>query len=239
MPSRGRGRAQRNDRKSARLKVLACVFLLLAVPAVWRWTPLNQWVNFETVSHFLEAVRNYPSAFLWVLAIYLVATFILFPMTMLSVVTVLTFGPITGNIYAMAGWLLSSAIGYVLGRMMGANLLHRIAGPRLERLIHRVEDHGFITVLTVRLLPLAPFTLANLFLGASGICFRDFVAASVVGRIPGIIVLSAVGMQLENALRDPTVESVILLVLALIFAPLLTFWISKRLTSGRRHLAKT
>src|SRR5262245_21695517 len=160
-------------------------------------------------------------------------------MTMLSVVTVLTFGPITGNVYAMAGWLLSSAIGYVIGRMIGANLLHRIAGPRLERLIHHVEDHGFITVLTVRLLPLAPFTLANLFLGASGIRFRDFIAASVVGRIPGIVVLSAVGMQLENALREPSVERIILLVLVLILAPLLTFWVSKRLSYRRRHLAKT
>src|SRR5262245_1877255 len=112
-----------------RLKILVIAVILIAIPAFWRWTPLNEWINFETLRNFQEAVRNYPTAFLWVLGIYLLATFVLFPMTMLNVATVLTFGPLRGNAYALAGWLLSAAVGYSAGRLLGADTLHRIAGP--------------------------------------------------------------------------------------------------------------
>jgi phospholipase D1/2 len=222
-----------NKQKS--LKGFALLFLLLALPAAWRWTPLNQWVDFEKVVVFQEAVRSYPAAFLWVLAVYLLATVVLFPMTMLNVATVLTFGPVLGNAYALAGWLLSATVGYGIGRMLGQDMLHRIAGPRLDRLIHQVEDHGFITVLTIRLLPVAPFTLANLFVGASGIRFRDFFLASVIGRIPGILVLSVAGVHLENALRNPSTGSFILLGLVLILIPLLIMWLSKHFAAAHKR----
>ena len=218
---------RKNSRRKSLLKGFALLILLLALPAAWRWTPLNQWMDFEKVVIFQEAVRSYPAAFLLVLATYLLATLVLFPMTMLNVATVLTFGPFVGNAYALAGWLLSATVGYGIGRMVGRDMLHRIAGPRLDRLIEQVEDHGFIAVLTIRVLPVAPFTLANLFVGASRIRFRDFFFASVVGRIPGILVLSIAGVHLENALRNPSTTSFILLGLVLLFILLLTLWLSK------------
>ena len=226
---------ENKDRKKSLLKGFVLLFLLLALPAAWRWTPLNHWMNFEKVVVFQEAVRNYPAAFLLVLAIYLLATVVLFPMTMLNVATVLTFGPFLGNAYALAGWLLSSTVGYGTGRMLGQEMLHRIAGPRLDRLIQQVGHHGFLTVLTIRVLPVAPFTLANLFVGASGIRFRDFFLASVVGRIPGILVLSVAGVHIENAMRNPSTGSFILLGLVLILIPLLTLWLSKRLAAAHNR----
>lgn len=221
--------------KRSLLKGFALLFLLLALPAAWRWTPLNQWVDFEKVVVFQEAVRSHPAAFLWVLAIYLLATVVLFPMTMLNVATVLTFGPFLGNAYALAGWLLSATVGYGSGRMLGQEMLHRIVGPWLDRLIQQVGHHGFLTVLTIRVLPVAPFTLANLFVGASGIRFRDFFLASVVGRIPGILVLSVAGVHIENALRKPSTGSFILLGLVLILIPLLTVWLSKRFAAAHNR----
>jgi phospholipase D1/2 len=213
--------------KKSLLKGFALLFLLLALPAAWRWTPLNQWVDFEKVVVFQETVRGYPAAFLLVLAIYLLATVVLFPMTMLNFATVLTFGPVLGNAYALAGWLLSSIVGYAIGRTLGRDLLHRIAGRWLDRLIQQMGEHGFIAVLTIRVLPVAPFTLANLFVGASGVRFRDFFLASVVGRIPGILVLSVAGIHIENVLRNPSTGNFILLGLVLILIPLLAMWLSK------------
>lgn len=232
----GHGAAtEKNSYRKSLLKGFFILFLLIALPAAWRWTPLNQWVDFEKVVVFQEAVRSDPAAFLLVLGIYLLATMVLFPITMLNVATVLTFGPLLGNAYALAGWLLSSTVGYGIGRMLGRDLLHRIAGPRLDRLIQQVGDHGFIAVLTIRVLPVAPFTLANLFVGASGIRFRDFFLASVVGRIPGILVLSVAGVHLENALRNPSTGSFILLGLVLILIPLLTVWLSKRFAAAHNR----
>jgi len=57
----------------------------------------------------------------------------------------------------------------------------------------------------------------------------------VVGRIPGILVLSFAGVHLENALRNPSTGSFILLGLVLILIPFLTVWLSKRFAAVHRR----
>ena len=202
--------------------------MLLALPLLWRWTPLNDWINLETILAWQESVKNDPAAPIYVAGIYLIASLCFFPITILNLATVFAFGGVWGNVYALIGWLLSSIEGYVLGRLIGKDLLHKLAGRRLGRIVDRVERHGFLTVLAMRVVPVGPFTLVNMFIGASGIRFSDFFWASLVGRLPGILVLTLFGVQLENALRDPGITSVALLVFILIAAPLLVSVLTKR-----------
>ncbi|HEY3305867.1 MAG TPA: VTT domain-containing protein [Candidatus Binatia bacterium] len=232
-PHAGReAKTQPEARQRALLKGLVVFLLLLALPAAWRWTPLNQWINFERIILWQESVQSYPGAFFLVLGAYLLGSLALFPVTILNVATVFTFGPILGNGYALAGWLASAAMGYGIGRGLGWDLLHRMAGPRLRRLVAQAGRRGFIAVLTMRVLPLAPFTLVNLFVGGSGIRFWDFFAASIVGRIPGLVILSLAGVQLEYALRSPELGRFVLIGLALVLIPLVTAWLAKRFASG-------
>jgi phospholipase D1/2 len=89
----------------------------------------------------------------------------------------------------------------------------------------------------MRVLPLAPFTLVNLFVGGSGIRFWDFFFASIVGRIPGLVILSVAGVQLEYALRNPALGNFFLIGLTLVLIPLVTAWLVRSLASGggREH----
>ncbi|HEY2987452.1 MAG TPA: VTT domain-containing protein [Candidatus Binatia bacterium] len=206
--------------------------MLLTLPAAWRWTPLNQWINFERIIYWQESVQSYSGAFFLVMGAYLLGSLVLFPVTILNVATVFTFGPFMGNAYALAGWLASAAMGYGIGFALGWDLLHKMAGPRLHRLVVQAEHHGFLAVLTMRVLPVAPFTLVNVFVGASGIGFWDFFWASIVGRIPGVVILSLAGVQLENALRSPEVGSFVLIGLTLVLIPLVTVWVAKQLSSA-------
>lgn len=223
------------DKRSA-VKILLIVAIISSLPMVWIWTPLNQWLNFETIIYWQETVKNYPGAFFFVMAVFVVGSLVLFPISILNVATIFTFGPIRGNLYAMAGWLLSGSMGYAIGRGMGHNTLRRLVGARLDRLVHRAGRHGFLTVLTIRVLPLAPFTVGNLFVGSSGIGFRDFILASILGRIPGLVLMTVAGFQVENALRNPAIGSFLLILLMVLVIPLATAWLAKRLhrTEGRR-----
>jgi uncharacterized membrane protein YdjX (TVP38/TMEM64 family) len=142
-----------------------------------------------------------------------------------------TFGPVLGNAYAFAGWLCSAALGFGIARVIGRDWVQKIARPRIKDLLHRAGRHGFLTVLSMRILPVAPFTMVNLFVGASGIGFADFFLATVIGRIPGIVTLALFGVQLENFLRRPDVESSVLLALTILLIPLTMTWLCKRLAS--------
>jgi len=214
---------------------LVILLLLFALPAIWSWTPLNHWINLATIIGWQESVRNQPAAFYLVVAAYLLGSLVLFPVTILNVATVLTFGPILGNIYALAGWLASAAMGYGIGRSTGRKMVQKLTRAWLDRLIRPAGRHGFLTVLTLRIFPVAPFTLVNVFVGAWGIRFWDFFTASIVGRIPGIILLTLAGVQIENFLRQPHVIGVVLLGLTLILVPLALSRLSKRLLSGDRR----
>jgi phospholipase D1/2 len=227
------GRA--NRRKAVLVKLLLLFFLLFSVPLAWRWTPLSEWVNFETIIEWQQSVKSHPAAFYLVVGVYLLGSLFLFPVTVLNVATVFTFGPILGNFYGLAGWLASAAMGYGIGRVLGRQMIQKLAHSWFDRLMQPAERHGFITVLTMRVLPVAPFTLVNFFVGASGIRFSDFFLASLVGRIPGIVMLTLAGVQIENFLRQPTATRLVLLGLILIAIPLATGWLFKRVALGDRR----
>lgn len=225
---------QINGRKSSLVRLLLLFLLLLMFPLAWRFTPLGEWINFATIIGWQQSVKNHPAVFYLVVVTYLLGSLVLFPVTILNVATVLTFGPILGNVYALAGWLASAAMGYGIGRVIGSKMLQKLARAWLDRLTRPAGKHGFLTVLSLRVFPVAPFTLVNVFVGAWGIRFWDFFTASIVGRIPGIILLTLAGVQIESFLRQPHVVGVVLLGLTLILVPLVLSRLSKRLLSGDR-----
>lgn len=211
------------------IKGLVILILLATLSLAWRFTSMSEWINFDTVMAWQESMKGHPAALAWVVGIYMLGSLVLFPVTILNLATIFTFGPILGNAYSLAGWLSSASMGYGIGRAIGRDFLLRIAGPRLDRFLRRTERHGLAAVLTVRLLPVAPFSIVNLFVGVSSIRFRDFFLGSAVGRIPGILLLALVGVQFENFLRDPGAGNVVLLGLVVFLLPLGAAWLYKRL----------
>jgi phospholipase D1/2 len=211
-----------SEHKAALLKGGLCFLLLLSISLAWRLTPLKESVDFETIIGWQQSLKDHPAAVFWVVGAYLAGSLVLFPVTVLNVATIVTFGPVLGNAYGFAGWLCSAALGFGIGRVMGRELVHKLARSRIHHLLHRAGRHGFLTVLSMRILPIAPFTVVNLFVGAAGIRFVDFFFATVIGRIPGIVILTLFGVQLENFLRRLDVESSALLALAILLIPLAT-----------------
>jgi uncharacterized membrane protein YdjX (TVP38/TMEM64 family) len=214
-------------------KATAILLVLVTLPIAWQWTPLNEWINFQTVLQWQESAKRYPTPLYVVLGAYLLGSLILFPVTVLNVATVLAFGPLMGNVYALAGWLSSAAMGFGIGRALGRDLVQKLSRSRLHRLLGPAERHGFLTVLTVRVLPVAPFTLVNFVVGASGIRFHDFILASLVGRIPGIVILTVAGLQIQDFLRSPELGTLLVLGITLLAVPFLTRRLWKRFTAWR------
>lgn len=223
-------------RNNGRWKIIALVVLALALPLLWRFTPLREWINLGTIFEWLRTQRGHPAAPLFVVAFYLFGSLVFFPITILTLATVFAFGPLWGNVYALIGWLLASTQGYLIGRLIGHEALHRFTGQRLSTVVSRAEEHGFLTVLALRVVPLGPFSLINMIVGASTIRFRDFFLASLVGRAPGIVVMTLFGVQVENVLREPALASIGVLVIILIALPWLFSRLLKKFLRSRRSL---
>jgi phospholipase D1/2 len=178
--------------------------VVLALALMWRYTPLAEWTDLRVIRASAMSISDSMWAPLIVVGVFVAAGFVLFPVTILIAVTAGTFGPWLGLLYAAAGALASSLATYLLGARLGKNALRTLVGPRLNRVARRVRDKGVLTMATVRMVPVAPFTIVNLVAGASGIRFVDFVAGTLLGLLPGLIVLSSLGNQIFYALSNPS-----------------------------------
>ncbi|MGH6619309.1 MAG: TVP38/TMEM64 family protein, partial [Alphaproteobacteria bacterium] len=136
---------------------------------------------------------------------------VFFPVTILIALTGMTLGPITGFLCATAGCLASAALAFAAGALMGEKGLRRIMGRRLNRMSRSAAEKGVLSIVGLRLLPVAPFTAVNLIAGASHVRFGDFMIGTVLGMMPGIVLMTALGDRLREVWHNPSVENVILL----------------------------
>jgi uncharacterized membrane protein YdjX (TVP38/TMEM64 family) len=106
---------------------------------------------------------------------------------------------------------LSAVVTYGLGHQLGRHTVRRLAGSRLDRISRRLAQRGVLTVIAVRVLPVAPFTIVNMVAGASHISFRDFFIGTIIGEVPGLIAMAAFFDEAWAAIRHPGPTSVLVL----------------------------
>jgi phospholipase D1/2 len=218
---------------------LILLLALLGCAAAWHWTPLSYWVNFETLAAWEQSIKADSAAPYIIISAYLLGGLVLFPITLLTAVTIFTFGPVTGNIYSLIGWLLSATLGYGTGRLLGRDWLQSLLGDRLSY-FHRAGDRtGILAVLALRIVPVAPFTVVNVCIGASRIRFRDFTIGSVLGRIPGLLALTLFEVQLKSLMRAPAMGKFAIAAAVMVCAFLGNRWLCQQFAAVKQPIAPT
>jgi uncharacterized membrane protein YdjX (TVP38/TMEM64 family) len=104
----------------------------------------------------------------------------------------------------------------------------------MERVEEKIGRTGIVAVATLRLLPVAPFTVVNVVSGAFQVPIRDYVIGSLLGMAPGILVINLFAHQFESAIRNPGVGTSILLGVLVLVTVLGTLWLRPKLGGDRR-----
>jgi phospholipase D1/2 len=172
------------------LALLALIVALLALAAVWRWTPLHDWLAPERMSSFIWRVPSPGMRALVAVAAVTLASLAMVPITLLAVVGGILFEGWDAFVYVLTGAIFASAIGFAGGHLLGHGAVARLAGSRLGRLTERLADRGIITVALLRLVPIAPFPIFNLVAGASHLGFWQFLLGSLLGMAPSICAIT-------------------------------------------------
>lgn len=180
--------------------MLACA----ALAAAWRYTPLSEFITAERIIGWARAVRETPWAPLVVMLIYTPAAFVMFPRPLLTLLTVIAFGPWLGFAYGMAGILLSALATYYAGRSMRTATVAKLAGDEFDHLRKVLREHGLLAMSAMRIVPAAPFVLEGILAGAMRIKLWHYMLGTLIGMTPGVLATSVFGEQLTRALRDPS-----------------------------------
>ncbi len=213
-------------------RFVAVIVAALLLAMLWRWSPLKDWLNLDTLLTAASALRESSFTIPLVLMIYLIGSCLMFPITLLILATALSFGPYLGFALAFFGSLLGGLASFLLGRWLGRDVVRKLAGDKVNRLTRKLARRGWLTIALVRVVPIAPFTLINLVAGSIHISIRSFLLGTAIGMGPGILAIMLFEGGVERAVRDPSWESLIIAVGALLGGGLILFlgkrWLTKR-----------
>lgn len=192
------------------------VGLLVAVVLLGLMWQLLQHYDLLTQARLNEVIdivrqwRTAPWMFAAIMVTYASALLVMFPLSLLVVVTGLLFGPVWGLAYATLGTLTSSVVSYWAGRWLGRDALMRYGGRHLRGLSGYLSKRGIRTMTVINLLPLAPFTLTNMLAGAFHLKFRDYMIGSTLGIVPGLAAVILLGSQLGALFTAASAKELIL-----------------------------
>jgi uncharacterized membrane protein YdjX (TVP38/TMEM64 family) len=133
-------------------------------------------------------------------AVYAVATLALLPVSVLSAVAGLLFGPVLGVAVVWAGAMLGATASFAVGRTLSRPAVEALAGERVDRLDRFLARRAFLAVLVVRLVPLFGFVLVNYGAAATAVGVRPYLAGTALGILPGVLALVTIG----GTLNEPT-----------------------------------
>src|SRR5436190_1875573 len=174
--------------------------VVLALTALWRWTPLAHTVSAERV---LDLAHDFGSRWwapLVLMASYTPACLVMFPRPLITLAAVIAFGPWLGFLYSLMGIVASSVVTYYIGRRMRRDSVRRLAGPKLDRMIEVLKKYGLIAMTLLRLVPIAPFAVESIVAGAIRMKVWHVMVGTAIGLLPGTLATTIFGDAIETAL---------------------------------------
>lgn len=149
----------------------------------------------------LNRVEALGDSAVWVFAgIYVAATVLLLPSTLLDLGAGAIFGVVKGALLVSTAALAGASASFLIARyLLRGWLLERLGhDKRFHRIDHATEVHGWKIVGLSRLSPLFPFWLLNYVFGLTRVPFAHFLLATWLGMLPLAVAYAYVGSFAVN-----------------------------------------
>jgi phosphatidylserine/phosphatidylglycerophosphate/cardiolipin synthase-like enzyme/uncharacterized membrane protein YdjX (TVP38/TMEM64 family) len=212
------GAEERKSGGNGLVGIAALFIVVVLLAAAWRWTPLSDLMTRDGLESMGEWLRDRPLTPVLVILSYVLAGLAVVPVTLLFVATVAVFGPWLGMAYGLIGAELSALACFGIGHALGSGAVRRLAGSRVNRISRRLSERGILTMITLRIVPVAPFSVVNVIAGISDIRLRDFAIGNFLGMLPGVIGIAFVTDRALASLRDPNPVTIVGAILVLAVA---------------------
>lgn len=204
-------------RSSSRSRWILCGVLLLVAAA--GLIGLLQYTGWSLASLRPGHIREFVLSFgAWAPAAYLVLygqPIMPLPASVLMMAGGLAFGPTLGLVMALSAATIRAGGQFGLARWLGRDALTRLLRGRAALLDHYLGDHGFRTVLLIRLIPNFPCDIQNFGLGCSRVKFVPYILATLVGLLPIVWAFVSLGDTIAGPRRFWQAIGVLIALIAL------------------------
>lgn len=190
-------------------KMFLGIFFIVLVLGIYFFTPVKLYFSRENLNALKEMVENQgvwaPLVFI---GLYIGATILFLPGTILTLLAGLIFGIWEGTLHVVIGANVGALAAFLIARYLGRSAVEGFLrrDPRIGRLDERIRTGGFMVVLWLRLVPLFPYNLLNYALGLTHVRLKDYLSANLLGMFPAIFVYVSLGNAASQfSLIDPAV----------------------------------
>lgn len=179
------------EKKDRRPRLALAALLAAAAFAALFLLPIRDWLG----AFLARAHGMGPAGPALLGAVYVVATVLFVPGSILTLGAGFLFGVVVGSITVSIAATLGACAAFLLGRTLLRGLVEsKVKGsPRFAAIDRAVGREGFKIVLLTRLSPVFPFNLLNYAFGLTKVRFRDYAPASWLGMIPGTVMYVYLG----------------------------------------------
>lgn len=180
-------------RQLARPRSIATVFVITTLVAVAVLVPLPAPVQLRDWAE--SAGPWFPLAFLLA---HIVMTLVPVPRTAFTLAAGLLFGPVLGVVIAVAASAASAMIAMLLVRAAGWQLNRLVRHRSIDTVDERLRKRGWPAILSLRLIPVVPFSAINYAAGASTVGVLPYGLATLAGLLPGTAAVVILGDALAG-----------------------------------------
>jgi uncharacterized membrane protein YdjX (TVP38/TMEM64 family) len=181
--------------------ILVITTIVMVVPLIWGTEVLGI-EGAQGVARILARFADSPFASLVVMGIFTALGMTGFPQFLLIGGTVAIFGPWLGFLYSWLATMVSSTLGFWLGRASGGAMLRRYGGPKIQRTSEILGERGMFASFIVRLVPSGPAVVVNMIAGISHIRLWQFLVGTALGIIPKTAVIAFAGAKILDVIRS-------------------------------------
>ncbi len=172
--------------------------MLLAV-AVYFYVTQRESLTITSIRTWV-ATLGYWAPPLYILA-YTIRPLVFFPTSIMTSASVLLFGPLPAWIFAYVGENLSANLAFFVARFLGSDFVQSHENKLIQKYDQKLAHCGFMTILTLRLIPLFPFDFVNYSAGLSRVRHWNYLWGTLLGVIPGLSAYILLAAGITDDLR--------------------------------------
>ncbi|MFK8051895.1 MAG: TVP38/TMEM64 family protein [Woeseiaceae bacterium] len=177
-----------------KILLLVGAIALLAVGATQ--FPIAEWLT--SLVSWIDA--NKQTAWLVFIGVYVAATVLMLPGSILTLAAGYVFGVIYGTALVSVSSVIGATAAFLIGRSLGRGWVKEKIGAdaRLTAIDSATEERGFLVMLLLRLSPIFPFNVMNYLMSLTGMSLKNFFFGSWIGMFPGTLLYVYIGSGLSD-----------------------------------------
>ena len=216
-------------------RLFGWLFIMLSFVMMYLWQPEFFQHAYSIIEHgdiisLAEYLRSFgPWSIAIILALFIVMTFtVVFPFMILSGATGIIYGLFWGVIISWIGEVIGAIFMFIFARYFFRQCI--AIWVQKSEYLKQVDDYsaenGFKALLIARLLPLAPSGIITAVAAISRMRFKDFFLATLIGKLPPVVIKVLLGHDLVFAGENMT--RLILVIVAIIIIYMGLWWSKRR-----------